>query len=115
MVKADDITSVLAEMKDGWFGALSKAPLASVRQDIASALVGISFVFDPDIEVDPDDGSVILRWVNGSESFSLTFLGQGNVGGCYLPSAHPAAWKVPVGDAAITIKENIDNITRPAG
>jgi hypothetical protein len=77
---------------------------------MAMALAGISFPTEPDVEIDPDDGSVVLRWFKGSESFSLTFLGKGNVAGCYLPSTEPAAWRVPVGEASPIIKESIDKI-----
>lgn len=82
--------------------------------DIAIALQGLTFLKEPDVEVDLDDGSVILRWLRAAESFSLTFLGKGNVAGCYLPSTEPAAWRVPVGEASTVIKENIDKITNAA-
>jgi hypothetical protein len=111
MRNPDEIITAIGALEDGWSGEQSKAPSPSVSADIVVALAGMAFAKEPDVEVDPDDGSVILRWLKASESFSLTFLGKGNVAGCYLPSTEPAAWRVPVGEASKFIKESINKIT----
>lgn len=55
----------------------------------------------PEIEVDEDDGSIVLRWFSQcmKHSLSLTFIGKGSVTGYISTSPLEAAWKVPVGDA----------------
>lgn len=74
----------------------------AVRHDVAAVLQAIATPFDlPEAEIDEDDHSIILRWTRSDCSFSLTFLGQGHVGG-YL--AHPRykqpAFRHEVGDFA---------------
>lgn len=55
----------------------------------------------PDIEIDQDDGTAVLRWFSSDmrQSFSLTFLGLGSVGG-YLSTEHgDPAWKLSLQDS----------------
>ena len=55
----------------------------------------------PEIEVDEDDGSTVLRWFSPcmKHSLSFTFIGKGTVTGYVSTSPLESAWKVPVGDA----------------
>jgi hypothetical protein len=93
----------LGRVKPGWAGDGSVAPNDRALRDIAvmSALLP-STAQQPEVEVDADDGSIVLRWISDSreESFSLTFFGNGNAigvlattNGTSLPS-----WKASVTD-----------------
>ncbi len=105
MHNAADIIEAIAPLRDGWLGKRSKAPPPSVSSDVAVALEGISFADEPEVEIDIDDGTVIVRWFKGDESFSLTFVGNGNVTGCHLGATPEPAWKLPVAEAQALIKE----------
>jgi hypothetical protein len=64
---------------------------ASVKADVAAVISNIVTPFElPEAEIDEDDNSIILRWTRNDRSFSLTFLGQGFVGGCLI---HPTQKK----------------------
>nr|WP_250808177.1 hypothetical protein [Neorhizobium tomejilense] len=56
----------------------------------------------PEIEIDEDDHSIVLRWLSGgNSSFSLTFLGEGHVGGYLIhPERAAPAWRVSCVDTA---------------
>lgn len=53
----------------------------------------------PDVEVD-EDGTAVLRWFSGDmrNSFSLTFLGLGNVAGYLSSERMDPAWKLAISD-----------------
>lgn len=56
----------------------------------------------PDVEVDEEDGMVILRWLSEDlrQSFSLLFPGLGSVTGYHSQSGGDPAWKLPLDDRA---------------
>ncbi|WP_313602469.1 hypothetical protein [Rhizobium sp.] len=93
----------LSRLVDGWAGTDSVAPSYPVLLDLlsVSSLIPASIV-EPETEVDPDDGSVILRWFNedASESFSLTFLGKGEVAGYLSSNERLPAWKLKVSESS---------------
>lgn len=100
---AQKLVRELGRLANGWAGPDTMAPSSHVLRDIqlvASSLPSRTRI--PEAEVDPDDGAVILRWLNenATRSFSLTFVGAGNVTGFYSAdnSAEPA-WKMSVSDA----------------
>ncbi|MBP1849708.1 hypothetical protein [Rhizobium halophytocola] len=97
---AQNLTKELARLQVGWAGPDTVPPPDAVIQDIlhvASCLP--SNVSQPEAEVDPDDGSVVLRWLDkaGTGSFTLTFLGKGYVTGFASTSAL-SAWKMAVSE-----------------
>lgn len=104
----------LARLTVGWAGPGTVPPSDRVIHDIlhvASCLPsGISL---PEAEVDPDDGSVVLRWFSSdmSQSFSLTFLGRGEVTGFLSSPPATPAWKNKVLDAVnLTSKFNDEGV-----
>jgi hypothetical protein len=112
MSDVDGVLALLTPLQDGWGGEGSKAPPPQALVDIATAISSLTFPFSPEIEVDPDDGHVVLRWLAADQSFSLTFLGAGFVAG-YLngPSLEPA-WRLPVADASGKIAAALGYFTR---
>ena len=87
---------------DTVLGRLVEAEIRdAVRKDVETVLGHFNYgPVPPEIEVDEDDGSVVLRWERGRDtSFSMTFLGEGNVGGVLLQPGYPGrGWKHGVGD-----------------
>ncbi|MBX5181678.1 hypothetical protein HJB88_03325 [Rhizobium sp. NZLR5] len=76
------ISMELGRLRAGWAGEGTIAPGTKLILDIQN--VAASFPAEtsmPEIEVDPDDGSVILRWMSldADCSLSLTFLGKREV------------------------------------
>lgn len=89
----------LARLAPGWAGPGSIAPTGRLLREILNVIVSLPFRTNPpETEVDPDDGAVVLRWSNTSntQSFSLTFLGRGEVTG--FLTGEPA-WKLKISDA----------------
>ncbi len=88
----------LLRLRDGWAGEDSVKPKAAAIRDIFTTTLWMPANTSlPETEVDPDDGSVVLRWVGADAlSFSLTFLGRGEVTG-FLSTA--PAWKLKVSDS----------------
>ena len=99
----EEIIRELGRLTPGWAGENSVPPPDSVLRDVLTVTTLLpAEVIEPETEVDPDDGSVILRWMNedSTSSFSLTFLGRGEVGG--FLSSHPTvpAWKIRISETA---------------
>lgn len=74
----------LGRLRDGWAGPDSHAPSTTTINDIVLVLfttVSIIRNVEPDVEVDPDTGSVSLRWYDAERNNSLTisFFGAGKV------------------------------------
>ncbi|TBD68308.1 hypothetical protein ELH16_08570 [Rhizobium ruizarguesonis] len=112
---AQKVVRELGRLKNGWAGSGSVAPSANILRDIqlvASSLP--SSTRSPDVEVDPDDGSVVLRWMQEGalRSFSLTFVGQGRVTGFYSADDSSApAWRLKASDSIrLAIKFSADNV-----
>jgi len=100
---ASQILRNLGRLTDGWAGDDTVAPSHGVIKDFQAASIAFPpLVSLPEIEVDPDDGSVVLRWITaeGKETFSLTFVGNGSVTGYFSSdtSAEPA-WSAMVTEA----------------
>jgi hypothetical protein len=54
----------------------------AIKDDVRTAISNMTTPFRmPDAEIDEDDHSIVLRWMGDNETFSLTFLGKGNVAG----------------------------------
>lgn len=112
---AQKVVRELGRLTDGWAGPDSVAPSANILRDIqlvASSLP--SSTRTPDAEVDPDDGSVVLRWMQEGalRSFSLTFVGQGGVTGFYsADDSSDPAWRLKASDSIrLAIKFSADNV-----
>ncbi|MGR9224035.1 hypothetical protein [Rhizobium leguminosarum] len=76
------IAMELGRLNTGWAGDGTVAPGTKLVLDIQNAAASFPAEASmPEVEVDPDDGSVILRWItsNAERSLSLTFLGKGEV------------------------------------
>ncbi|MCV9963966.1 hypothetical protein OIU34_18980 [Pararhizobium sp. BT-229] len=75
---------------------------ASVRADVVAVISNIVAPFElPEAEIDEDDHSIILRWTRDERSLSLTFLGQGFVGGYLIhPTDKKPAFRHEVSDSA---------------
>lgn len=97
------IVRELSRLTAGWAGEGSVAPSNAVLRDMltVTALLPVDTA-EPETEVDPDDGSVVLRWLNAdaTSSFSLTFLGKGEVGGFLSSPVGLPAWKIRISDAS---------------
>lgn len=112
---AENLVRELGRLVSGWDGPDSVAPSERVLLDIQQVAASFpSTTRAPEAEVDPDDGTVILRWLNegATRSFSLTFMGKGSVTGFYSAenSAEPA-WKFNVSDAIrLAIKFSADDV-----
>lgn len=97
------IAQDLSRLQNGWAGEGSVPPTPAAIRDLLSVVMLLPTVIsEPETEVDPDDGSVVLRWANeeSSETFSLTFFGKGEVAGYLSSSAKMPAWKVRVTDGS---------------
>ncbi|MBY3066217.1 hypothetical protein HFO74_22820 [Rhizobium laguerreae] len=112
---AQKVVRELGRLKNGWAGLDSVAPSGNILRDIqlvASSLP--SSTRSPDVEVDPDDGSVVLRWMQQAalRSFSLTFVGEGWVTGFYSADDSSApAWRLKASDSIrLAIKFSPDNV-----
>ncbi|MFS8115184.1 hypothetical protein QD460_25960 [Rhizobium jaguaris] len=90
----------LGRVKAGWAGEGSVAPSTKVLRDIRSASVCLpQFVKMPEVEIEPDDGSVVLRWMDEAAiaSFSLSFHGKSEVIGFLSTTENSTpAWKCRV-------------------
>jgi hypothetical protein len=51
-------------------------------------------------EIENDDGTAIIRWAKGRNTFTLTFMGQGSVTGFVSDGEEVPAWKVETANAA---------------
>jgi hypothetical protein len=98
----DQIVRELGRLTDGWAWPEAKAPSESVLKDVQTAAVALPHTLrKPEVEVDPDDGAVVLRWLGeNGQTFSLTFVGNGFVTG-FLSSDNDKlpAWSNRVDDA----------------
>jgi hypothetical protein len=99
----EQIVRELGRLNDGWAWSEAKAPSESVLRDMQTAAIALPHnMRRPEIEVDPDDGAVVLRWVLAAtnRTFSLTFLGNGSVTGFLSSDDDPQpAWASRVNDA----------------
>lgn len=112
---AQKVVRELGRLKNGWSGAGSVAPSDNILRDIQLVASSVpSLTRAPDVEVDPEDGSVVLRWMEAgaSRSFSLTFVGQGWVTGFYSADDTSApAWRLRASDSIrLAIKFSNDNV-----
>ncbi len=112
---AQKLVRELGRLTNGWSGPDSIAPSANVLRDIQLVSSSLpSFTRTPEAEVDPDDGSVVLRWIDGdaSRSFTLTFVGQGGVTGFYsADDSSTPAWRLKASDSIrLAIKFSADNV-----
>jgi hypothetical protein len=99
----EEIIRELGRLTPGWAGAGSVAPSHAVLRDVLTVTTLLpTETVEPETEVDPDDGSVILRWLNDdcTESFSLSFLGRGEVGGFLSTSPQTPAWRLRVSETS---------------
>lgn len=97
----NEILPLLAEFGITSAEAESFAIPEPVLDDIAELVPLLPSGFrPPEVEVDEDDGIVVARWFSEDmrESFSLTFLGLGSVGGYHSRNAADPAWKLPLND-----------------
>lgn len=97
----DEILPLLAEFGITSADAESFAIPEPVLDDIAELVPLLPSGFrPPEVEVDEDDGMVVARWFSEDmrESFSLTFLGLGTVGGYHSRNAADPAWRLPLND-----------------
>lgn len=108
----ESVIRELARLVPGWAGPGSVAPTGKLLREILNVIVSLPFrAKHPEAEVDPDDGAVILRWDNKNKtrSFSLTFLGRGEVTG--FITGEPA-WKMKISDANnLTVKLSSQSIS----
>lgn len=109
----------LGRLQAGWAGEGSVAPSTeTIRDFFRVATLLPADTREPEAEVDPDDGSVTLRWLSegATESFSLTFFGRGEVIGFLSTSPAEPAWKINVGEFALLSEklgqEKIANVIR---
>lgn len=89
----------ISRLKDGWDGLGSRAPSTSIKDDVSK--VANFFPInsaEPSVEIDPEDGTVVLRWAKPLAKFSLTFVGTRSVTGFLLDAENKPAWKVGVSD-----------------
>jgi hypothetical protein len=82
------------------FQEVDAAAAEAIRKDVSAVLACLLFTPKmPEIEYDDDSPCLVLRWMpdDASASFSLTFVGKGQVGG-YLSAPRGAglpAWRLP--------------------
>ncbi|MDW9478617.1 hypothetical protein GOB57_07860 [Sinorhizobium meliloti] len=76
---------------------VSPAIIADVTAVISNFVAPFSV---PEAEIDEDDHSIVLRWVQDGNSFSLSFFGKGFVCGYLIhPTAGGPAFRHEVGDS----------------
>jgi hypothetical protein len=91
----DRILKELGRLTDGWAGPDSRAPGKQAQDNIQR--VGVLFpanTLPPGLEVDPDDGEIVLTWANAKTraAFSLSFDESKFVTGV-ISSNHPDWWR----------------------
>ncbi|TBB25193.1 hypothetical protein ELH51_27315 [Rhizobium ruizarguesonis] len=112
----DVVVRELGRVEPGWAGEDSVAPSTRVLRDIRSVSVCLpQFIKMPEVEIEPDDGSVILRWTDdaATASFSLSFHGKGEVIG-FLSATNDAkpAWKCKVDSFSVLAVRTSDEKIR---
>lgn len=82
----------------------------AIKADVRSAISGIVKPFRmPEVEIDEDDHSIVLRWLGDNETFSLTFLGNGLVAGCLSKeNAVSPAWRYALTEGRL-LKDRLGN------
>jgi hypothetical protein len=78
------------------YGAILPSGVATDLFHVGFCLLGNPT--EPNIEIDEDDNTPILRWNNEDSSLSLTLLGKGYVAGYLISNDRQPAWRVPVTD-----------------
>jgi hypothetical protein len=82
----------------------------AIKDDVQAAITNIVMPFRmPEVEIDEDDLSIILRWIGDNETFSLTFLGKGFVAGCLSKdSGVTPAWRYALTEGQL-LKDRFGN------
>jgi hypothetical protein len=99
----DRVVSSLGRLKDDWAGPSSLAPSQAILVDLETVLrVLPSNTKEPEVDVDPSDGSVTVRWWSADEktAFAMSFLGNASVYGittCAI-GISPSAWHFAVSE-----------------
>lgn len=97
-IEIENLLRTLETIEPGWAGAETVGPSPGVVADMRRVFASIpANIMVPDCEVDPDDGSVCLRWDVGDNRLSLTFCGHGSVTG-YLCGIQVPARKYQTDD-----------------
>ncbi|NTF17855.1 hypothetical protein G6L37_05530 [Agrobacterium rubi] len=99
-VSQSDLLPALARIGITQEAARDHAIPDAVLEDIAAVAALLpNHSLIPETEVD-DDGTAVLRWFSSDmrQSFSLTFLGLGSVGGYLSTDRRDPAWRLSVDD-----------------
>lgn len=101
--KIDKIITELGRLKIGWDGEAAQPPSQLLLNQIEQVLQALpQETKEPEVEIDPSDGSVVTRWwgEGNASAFSLTFTGNGKVYGVASSTAEevPASWECDVHD-----------------
>jgi hypothetical protein len=96
LIARQDYVSEIA----GEFRADARVPDTTVDQVSSVLSVITAAAATPEMDIDEDDLGIVLRWLHGDGSFSLTFFGKGEVIGHLIhPGVNTGAWRYPVDDA----------------
>lgn len=92
--RLDKIIIELGRLKPNWDGEGAPAPSQSLLTQMEQALQNLPReTREPDVEIDPSDNSIALRWWtdDNQAAFAMTFTGNGRVYGVTSSSAEQPA------------------------
>jgi len=104
----------LGRISENWAGPETRGPSDSVIKDLKLALGSLPAGSKmPETEVDPDDGTVVLRWadISNDATFSLTFVGCGEVTGFLLEQSPCPAWKLDIRKDILRLRHKLNDGT----
>lgn len=112
--KLDRIITELGRLKTGWDGDAAPAPANSLLNQMERVLRTLPHnTREPEVEVDPSDGSVVARWWDGDNqtAFTMTFTGNSKVYGISssMNETPPPSWECSVDDET----KIVDRIEHP--
>lgn len=112
--KLDRIITELGRLKTGWDGDTAPAPANSLLNQMERVLRTLPHATrEPEVEVDPSDGSVVARWwgEDNQIAFTMTFTGNGKVYGIIssINETPPPSWECSVQDET----KIVDRINHP--
>ena len=109
------LETLMSDVPDGWAGAGSLALPKPVVADVVAILPLLpAEAVMPEVEVDPECGTVTLSWMadDMSSGFSLVFVGNGCVVGVMSGELHMAPWKLMCTDLDRVRGSLIDPVTK---
>lgn len=111
--KIDKIVTELGRLKSDWDGNGAVSPSPALINQLERALHTLPHeTKEPEVEVDPSDGSVVIRWwsADGEAAFSMTFVGNDKLYAVMSSSGDAStSWQCSVRDETKII-DNIENL-----